>query len=490
MPRPSVTRRQLLAGVAGAGVGSFAGCQCHPSGSDFRLRVDVTDVETTGDGFVGRVAVRTPDHSDWNTEESEFEASYADVSFLGYDADGGEVVRADFGDFGPGTAKQRRFRSPGFPLVVTATAADVTTASPECAFIETGSQLRGYLGYFDPDETSSGRSGHVWETLHRRGLDDSLPPDGRVFERLKCKHRVEVQPHPPRPLTGESDDRSVPDLSLVPNADSWADRRIPFPTIREEYGFGAGRRANEEELRQYEAWDVTVPFEHCPPAIRMAIRDHRPSGWTSESEFFDGVSRLEDRTVASPVQLPTCNEENVSCGDSRRADCRDGPQFRGRYFRHLQYFTEFEGEVYPVTATYRKRWLPPDAPDDLPPCTERREERFKLKIMRGVKVRDELEAVAVPNWIREHIRNYDGIGRFSVSREKWERAISALQGGAEPQLPACQWSNVHCFADPSVHCGDGYREAIYWTTMDESRWSITLTYDWRNLPQGTTNTGN
>lgn len=486
MPRSSATRRQLLATVAGVGVGSLAGCTCPGVNLDVLLRVDIVDVERSGDEFVGRAAVRTPARP-WDEEdESEYEASYDDVTLLGYDSDGEEALRVDFGNFDPGTTKRRPFRSKRFPLVVTATATDATTSSTRCTFVVTGAQVRGYLGYFDPAENSAERSGHVWKTLHRRELDDPLPPDDRVIERLQCKHRAAVQPHPSRPLTNGSDRGPKPDLSLVPNADSWASQRIPFPTIREEYEFGAGRRANDEELRQYEQWDATVPFERCPTKIQDAIRDHQPIGWTNKTEFFDGVSRLEGERIAGPDRLPPCDEANVSCGDNRRVDCRDGPQFKGRYFRYLQYFTEFEEEVYPVTATYRKRWLPPDAPDELPPCTERREEQFKLKIMRGVKVKDELEAVTVPDWIRGHIRNYDGIGRFSVSRERWERAISALQGRTEPQLPGCQWSNVHCFADPKVHCGEGYREAIYWTAIDEDHWSLTLTYEWRNLPKETT----
>ncbi|MFC4551371.1 MULTISPECIES: hypothetical protein [Halorussus] len=485
MRKPSTTRRRLLAGIAGAGVGSLAGCTCPGVNFDVQLRVDVVEIERSGDGYVGRAEVRTPPRP-WDEEDAnEYGASYDDVTFLGYDPVGNETVRVSFGEFDPGTTKRRTFRSASFPLVVTAAAADASTSSTECTFVVTGAQVCGYLGYFDGDGRAAERSGHVWETLRRRELDTPLPPDDRVFERLKCKHRVAIQPHPPRPLANGSDEGPNPDLSLVPNADSWAGRRIPFPTVRETYEFGAGRRANDEELRQYEEWDATVPFERCPTAIREAIRDHRPIGWVAESEFFDGVSRLEGETVDGPGRLPTCNEENVSCGDNRRADCRDGPQFRGRYFRHLRYFTEFEGEAYPVTATYQKRWLSPDAPDDLPPCTERREEQFELEIVPGLKVRDELEAAVVPDWIRGHIRNYDGIGRYSVPREKWERAISILQGRSEPQLPGCRWSNVHCNADSKVHCGEGFREAIYWTAIDEVHWSLTLTYEWRNLPKET-----
>lgn len=487
--RPSVTRRELLAGLACGGIGSLAGCGCHPPGSDFRLRVDVTDIEASGDQFVGQVELWTPTHPDWNTEESEFKASYENVVFFGYDADGEEVVRADIGDFEPGTTKRQQFRSSGFPLIVTANAEDATTASSKCAFIETGAQVRGYLGYFDPSESSNKRTGHVWKTLHRRRLGDPLPPADRVFDRLKCKHRAAVQPHPDRPLTDAPDRGPKPDLSLVPDADSWADRRIPFPTVREKYEFGAGRRANEEEMRQHEKWDVTVPFERCPPTVREAIRDQKPIGWTSESEFFDGVSQLEGERITGPGQLPACEEENVSCGDTRRVECSEGPQFTGRYFRVLHYFTEFEDEVYPVSASYQKHWLPPDAPDELPPCTDNRSEKFKVGCMRDVKVRDETEALAVPEWLRHRVRDYDGIGNtfgFSTSPDKWKQAIATLQGRTESQMPMCQWSNVHCFADPLVHCGKGYREAIYWAKIDGDRWNITLTYKWRNLPKETT----
>lgn len=469
--RPS--RRKLLATLGTAAIAPLSGCWCDGVSYDDRLRVAVDGIEQDGGDFDTRVRVTSVGPEQFDGPREEFHTTYSGVVLLAYDPDRARVTRTSLGDFPPGTVRDRTIRSAAFPLVLTAGAASVATEG-DCSFAETGAEIRGYRGRFESDG-SRGRTGHVWERIGERRLDDSLPPRSGLFESLKCEHRADVQ----------VEYRPTPDLSLVPQVERWAGEPIPEPTIRHTFRFNAGGPASESDREQYYAPDRLVPFDRCPPAVRDRIEGVRYDHWIDREAFFDGVSALSGRRIEAPDELPRCERRFVVCHDDRGVKCGDGTaRFGGALGKYVWYFTRYEETLYPVVACLREAWLNPDAPDELAQCSDDREESFELYVNHGLKHAHERRAVTIPPVVREVIREAEhGQNWASLSRQQWLEAVGTLQGRTDPDIPTCDWPNVTCTVDRTVHCGKGDRKVIFWGTVDGERWSIQASYDWRRLPE-------
>lgn len=472
--RDGLRRRTLLAAVGAGSVAPLGGCPCgHVPSYDDRLAVAVESVERVGGGF--RIEVRVTNaapEQPGTARREQLGTTYGGVALLAYDADRSRVARTPLGDLPPGTVRKRAVRTAGFPLVVTVDAASAESEG-ECYFAETGAEIRGYRGRFEGDGPD-GRTGHVWSRLRSRRLDGPLPPRAGLFESLRCTHRADAQVA----------DRPTPDLSLVPGAEEWAGEPIPEPTVRHVFQFNAGRPASETDRERYSP-DRLVPFDRCPPAVRERVRGVRYDQWIDRTAFLEGVSALAGREIRSPDDLPGCRDGHVFCNDSRGVKCGDGSAaFGGSLGKYVWFFTRYEGTLYPVVACFRERWLPPGAPDELPPCSDELEESFGVYAIHDVKHAHERRAEAVPRWVREFVRGLEfGQGRSSVPRRRWLETVRVMQGRSEAARPTCDWPNVVCSVDEDVHCGTGSREVILWAVVDDVRWSIQFEYEWRRLPE-------
>lgn len=340
-----ISRRELIAGVAGAGSVSLAGCPaCAWSVRvwDDYLRVSVPRFREVDGGYRGelRLLHRGPDNWDWGEHQREtFYTHYEDVRAVGYGPGGDEVLEVPVGDFDPGTTERASFETEEFPMVVTAIPGEVSFDT-ECPHADVGAHVGVYAGWYgtaDPPEWETAEhhsdprrdletrlrrhgAGHRWvpfEGVDARE-DERLPTE--EFQYAKCIQRRLEGPSPDGP----------PDLAALPEADEWLTRR-------EEVGFTVyadEMLAPRNRMRQ-DAVDV-------PDAVEEIVRTTDWEGMDGARRVKRSVSREEWKRLVGVLEgadgptYPACDGDGVFCSDSweygTRGQCR-----RGRILGHYRF---------------------------------------------------------------------------------------------------------------------------------------------------------